>query len=737
MIITWIHLFLIALLVREDNAYLTGFVGQQTRQLSYVINDLTICTKDQVPSSVSHVYKTKFYCVRKCMLHCILRNNSTFERQNGLLDPPSSRQRYCGSLFLNKHDGISTDMVLFIQIRKGHILYHEVIKFNFKITRGIYCRDHGLVFSYKGYKNQTYCGKRVPWTMIIPSDKSYVRLAIKSYIHYDLSIFYSSAHVTWMIGLLRVQLLKPPNIGVIFTGHNTQSLLYYLFTEQGKFLSFNVTVGPLNGSVILHDGPGRLSRVMYKFENTNSTINIKRRASAFWSFIEMIIPYKYGTVMEIRVTVNNSAHKTPNCFNQNWIYIPASSAYNGNVICAGLVKVNLNYPAPHKFLSLHVKQFVFNGPNKLTDSSSSLCEYGGLNVKFNARDKGVDICENIRDTNIHSSNNKLYVNIVWFYGYSHGNILAKVFTSQCGTHHLGLYPDKKIHQLDFTFHFNPTPDCYFVVCPPVQTDRQRSCIIQFGPPSVGTTLLEITTRNTIEHSHACVTDDNATNGSIAYTLSAMYTENWPFGLNNGTIMSQEKHNTPNTHKYEFLHFATVNLSLLCNTKLLLGQISILVKISECQKLNNKYHNYVANGIPALSDKCIAHPFIIAIKGDNKTTTNNYQDYIHKGTGHITTGHDVHVEYKSCPVKCRNIRYTVFVRSRDRTTILEYSSQAGYAIFTGYYDIGFRVIIETTENDCTKQECILTLSVRKKGTPIGTPNYIPPGSWGAFQLYERR
>ena len=228
MIIPWIHLFLIALLVRKDNSYLTGFVGQQTRQLSYVINDLTICIKDKRSLSVSHVYKTKFHCVHECMLHCILRNNSTFERQDGLLDLPSSRKKYCGSLFLNEHDGISTDMVLFIQIIKGHILYHEMIQFNFKIIRGIYCRDHGLIFSYKGYRTQTYFGKRVPWAMIIPSDKSYVHLAIKSYIHYDLLIFYSSAHVTWMIGLLRVQLLKPPNIGVIFTGHNTQSLQYYL-----------------------------------------------------------------------------------------------------------------------------------------------------------------------------------------------------------------------------------------------------------------------------------------------------------------------------------------------------------------------------------------------------------------------------------------------------------------------------------------------------------------------------
>ena len=87
--------------------------------------------------------------------------------------------------------------------------------------------------------------------------------------------------------------------------------------------------------------------------------------------------------------------------------------------------------------------------------------------------------------------------------------MANGFTSECGTLNLELYPDQQIYQPDFTLTFLPSPECYFVACPPVQTDTQRSCIIQFGPPSVGTTPLEITTRDTIQPSHACFTDNNA------------------------------------------------------------------------------------------------------------------------------------------------------------------------------------------------------------------------------------
>ena len=148
--------------------------------------------------------------------------------------------------------------------------------------------------------------------MIIPSDKSYTHLTIKSYIHYDLSIFYSSAHITWMIGLLRIKVLKPPNIAVIFTRHSTQSLQYYLVTEHSRLIYLNVSVGLVNGSMILRDGPGRLLRVMYKLGNTNSPSYIKRRTSEFLAFLEIIMPYNYSTVSKIRLAMNNSADKVPN-----------------------------------------------------------------------------------------------------------------------------------------------------------------------------------------------------------------------------------------------------------------------------------------------------------------------------------------------------------------------------------------------------------------------------------------
>ena len=726
MIKTWIHAFLIFLLIPEDTAYLTGFVGQQVRQLPYVIHDLAICIKYQDHLSISHLYKEQFICIRKFISHCTIRNNARLEKQHRFANLTSSSQTYCGSLFLNKQTGVSSDMVMFINIMKGHILHHEVLKFNFKISKTILCTDHGLAFLYERHSSETYCGSRVPWTMIIPSDKSYIHLVTKTDLRYELSIFYSSSHKNWMSRFFRATVLKSPSIGTLFKGHNTYAIQYYLVTERGKHIYLQlISSGPVNGSVIIGDGPGRLSRVIYKLQNTKSPTNKLLITSTFLAFVEILWPHNTGTVLEIVVKIDEIIGKIPKCFKQGAVFHPDTSLSRRNVVCAGAFTRKIRYTAadiPPEYMVLVVKQFAFVGPNKLSDMSSSLCEYGGLSVKFDSGRKTIDFCGNMSHTLLFSTSNTIYIYTIWLYGYSQGYILATFTGSDCGTLNLGRLPSRRIHQLDFIFKFvlDNVSRCYFLVCPPVQTHSQRSCIIQFGPPSPGTTILGITTRHTLQPSEACLSDDNASNGFISYTLNATYTENWPFGLLNSTITSHKKYNTPQTHRFEFLQYAAVNLSLLCNKKLPMKQVSLVVKISLCGLINNRYQFYVANGIPALSDKCVGTYITFTTNINHSTNAiKNYHDFIFKGDGHITTGHNVLLEYKSCPVECRNFRYTVFVKSRDGKTILELTSPVGYRLFTGYYHTGFRVIITEPEHDCKNQTCIQILTINKADFPIGT------------------
>ena len=83
------------------------------------------------------------------------------------------------------------------------------------------------------------------------------------------------------------------------------------------------------------------------------------------------------------------------------------------------------------------------------------------------------------------------------------------------------------------------PDFYYVVCPPVQSDKHLSCTIQLGPPAVCTTHLHIRTRATLQ---PCFTSED-TNELTPYVINATFTE-WPFGLFNDTRTSLEHYNIP-------------------------------------------------------------------------------------------------------------------------------------------------------------------------------------------------
>ena len=200
-----------------------------------------------------------------------------------------------------------------------------------------------------------------------------------------------------------------------------------------------------------------------------------------------------------------------------------------------------------------------------------------------------------------------------------------------------------------------------------------------------TTRLEITTRDTLQPCNVPF------KGFTSYTINASFTENWPFVLMNSTATSYERYSTPQIHTYDFLRFATTQLSLLCNNKLPGKQLAILIKISACRVMEDTFINVVANNIPTLSRSCpqIEYRFI-ATHINKYATRDYYHDFIYGDDGYINTGHEVRVAYVSCPEQCKNYNYSVFVRGADSQTIVEYTAQVGDVVFTGYYHRGFRI-----------------------------------------------
>ena len=141
-----------------------------------------------------------------------------------------------------------------------------------------------MVFLDKGYGNKSFCGTRMPWTVIIPFDKLTLVLTIKKCRQYEFSMFYGSVQKNWIIRLLYIiRLLKPLNWAISKVIHrNKINAQYYIVIRYDQYISLNILYGGLvNGSVTVKDGPGHLSNHIAMIDSDNSSRTIRSQNQHF------------------------------------------------------------------------------------------------------------------------------------------------------------------------------------------------------------------------------------------------------------------------------------------------------------------------------------------------------------------------------------------------------------------------------------------------------------------------
>ena len=86
-----------------------------------------------------------------------------------------------------------------------------------------------------------------------------------------------------------------------------------------------------------------------------------------------------------------------------------------------------------KYVSIiiNVETFIFFGHNMVTTLSDSVCQYGGLLVYFNDGRYHYEFCESLHKNTIYTGSNSLTFILVWFLGYSRGNLTAWLSASDC------------------------------------------------------------------------------------------------------------------------------------------------------------------------------------------------------------------------------------------------------------------------------------------------------------------
>ena len=218
--------------------------------------------------------------------------------------------------------------------------------------------------------------------------------------------------------------------------------------------------------------------------------------------------------------------------------------------------------------------------------------------------------------------------------------------------------------------------------------------------------------------------------------------NWPFGVINDTYTSRRYDRSQKSfYPFRFLQMANITFPLGCDKDSPWQQMSMSVQVSVCSERSFRLVNMVANNIPLFSDDCLKFSYTVVAAKKHTTNYQNYHTFKYKDTGEITEGHDVFVGYVSCPIVCRNYKYSVFVKDTDEKTIIELTSPVGRIIFTGFYHRGFLVSIIYPDKMCLKQFCILSVHIDKPVYPIGIKNYNEevqsPRYGDVFKFYNRR
>ena len=202
-----------------------------------------------------------------------------------------------------------------------------------------------------------------------------------------------------------------------------------------------------------------------------------------------------------------------------------------------------------------------------------------------------------------------------------------------------------------------------------------------------------------------------TEQSRTVIMKTVTIDNWPFDLETRMSHTWTNISAQIIKKYDYLKNASLFLPALCLGSR--GQMTVIVKVSTCEKQRGYYRQRFGNNIPALSDDCLASAYNFNPVGNANVTMNIYHDFIYRENGYINNEYDIWMRYSKCPAKCRHYKYSTFIKKVDGTTIFEFTSSVGDVTFTGGHHRGFRVTLLKSNTSCDKDRtCALSLHIQK-------------------------
>ena len=747
MILSWIFWLLYLTVATINTQHLTGSLGKQVEQKYNVFLDVNACTFKTQISSLVDASTSLYLCIKKHLFHCHFTNPSRNATSVSISTTHRNRP-YCGAMWIQDNPVVSFRKEILIEMIDGHHIQLNMVVFKFSFYRHMLCQSHSISLVSEDVSTEAYCGVRVPWTLIIQNHRVFLRFSISNNKAYYFKLFYSSFHKNWISNLVRIlKSCHPPwssinyfSLSLNMFEENIVQYRYYIFARQHDRLSIYVALKDLlNIRLRVHDGPGPLSNELAHFTRAKNNKDIYVQSSAYSAFLliepvdsrqnasvtfHIKLPKKVATFRECSATFHEGNIQVKS---NEWRTIACVYTFNSSTI-------------KHQYWGIGVSFFEFYGPNMVTDLTTYPCQYGGLGIEVEQKGRALLTCENVQDLNIRSQYKGLTLHVAWFSGYSRGELSAVVTRTYCMFMYADLSPPMGPHNNNegtILKHDSVSDVCSFLVCPPSPNYDQSKCVIKLGPPHMGPALIKVFLQDYLD---PCTPDYYDGNNDRDITLTAVSSMDWPF-ISSKTISYQRysltrKFLENNSNTYTYLFNATITVPHLCFGSKPYKQLAVRLIVSTCSRtdLSHQPTIMIVNNIPGLTDHCLNVPFKFIFVAENSTKTENYpnnflyppikayeirfgplkfRDFYFAESGDVHKTHEVRLIYLKCPAECRTYKYTTFIRSVDKTTVIEYTANVGDYTLIQEYHRGFRISISVDQAQCEAHiSCLLRLVVAK-------------------------
>ena len=425
------------------------------------------------PSSLKEQLEYILSCEMSYLKHCTgtpFRANIFFNYE---------RSPFCGNIHIRR-GGASINTKLSLKVMEKHVLKFNFIIFNFHRTFEVCGPDNLHLTDHFLDTTGVYCGLRMPWTMLSAGEWCNIIIDISSMLTSTMKLFYQTVHrhLIRRVSVSNWLNLGGPITNVFIDKTVSHSISFTVFPYQTILTQVNWIDDLAANTVLVFDGPGQFSPVMFHLQHGTPTDVYNVTSSAFNTYIlisHQINKYD-STILNLHATISTRTRKCNSTYivSQNTEFLAEHSFdTRHNFIC--MFKYSASTTA---FPLIYFTNFIFKGPDTIESVHMYGCSYGGIFIDVGVMDTKSSyymdraVCKSSKDFVVYSGVHKLNLLVIWFQGYSSGIFEGRVQDRNCPTSYISLHT-----QLPYF-----SGQCHYYVCQGEECAvRLRKYNTSFGP----------------------------------------------------------------------------------------------------------------------------------------------------------------------------------------------------------------------------------------------------------------